>query len=325
MSTPVPVKKALPVDPPLALQQQLLFHPETNPTGYVPFEDARTYAFVPKAISLSRVNAWWLADAAWLAYWHDEHAARQVFADNAGLSNCELVASGGTECYVAWSDAFAIVAFRGTQPDDWDDILDDARYLAVPGDAGRVHRGFLHGLDVARAELERVLAKLPGGCALWFTGHSLGAALATLAAYRYRNRAAGAYTFGSPLVGNGAFAGLFGTEFSERSFRYANDHDLVTQVPPPPFAMPHGLYTHVDHLRWINKDGQIGSMAPTLEDFLRDAFGRTNAVLDMIRLHRGDARVDLPPALADHTPLYYALHCWNDFVAHYTVVNAAVV
>jgi triacylglycerol lipase len=316
MSKPRPVKKKLPENPSLAVQHQLLFHPETNPTNYVPFQDARTYTFEPDATALSRVNAWWLADAAWLAYWHDESAVRQVFADNTGLPNGELVASGGTECYVAWCDAFAIAAFRGTQPDDWNDIFDDARYVAVPGDAGRVHKGFLHGLDVVRNELERVLAKLPPRCRLWFTGHSLGAALATLAAYRYRDRNPGVYTIGSPLVGNGVFAATFGEVMDERSFRYVNDHDIVTHVPPPPFALPHGLYTHVDHLRWITKDGHIGSTAPTLPHFVRDVFGRTNAVLDMVRRHEADARLDLPAALADHTPLYYALHCWNDFVSH---------
>jgi hypothetical protein len=26
--------------------------------------------------------------------------------------------------------------------------------------------------------------------------------------------------------------------------------------------------------------------------------------------------LDVPPLLADHTPLYYALHIWNDFASH---------
>ena len=29
----------------------------------------------------------------------------------------------------------------------------------------------------------------------------------------------------------------------------------------------------------------------------------------------------LPENLADHTPLYYALHCWNDFAQHFAAEN----
>jgi pimeloyl-ACP methyl ester carboxylesterase len=180
-----------------------------------------------------------------------------------------------------------------------------------------VHQGFARRLSNITADLQRVLARLAPSCRLWFTGHSLGAAAATLAAYRHRDRTDGICTFGSPLVGNGVFTGTFGGALGLKSTRYVNDHDLVTRVPPEPFALPHGLYTHVDHGRWINQDGQVGTTRPSVGHFVRDVFGRANVGLDLVEMHqRGFGRA-LPDALSDHTPLYYVLHCWNDFALHF--------
>lgn len=56
---------------------------------------------------------------------------------------------------------------------------------------------------------------------VWFTGHSLGAALATLAADLFEP-ARGVCTLGSPRVGDVAFATLFDARFRQRSARYVN-------------------------------------------------------------------------------------------------------
>jgi triacylglycerol lipase len=313
-----PAPKPLP-DPELSLL--LLLRPESNPTGHVPFASARLYPFEPDARVWSRANGWWLAEASWLAYWRRVADVRQVYARETGL-DCELLEAADTQCHVAADDALAIVAFRGTQSDRWRDLLDDTQFTPLRWEAGHVHRGFGRAFAAIRPQLDTALARLAPSCRVWFTGHSLGGALATLAAYHYRDRAAGLYTFGSPRVGNSVFAGLFGPVFQERSMRYVNDHDLVTHVPPQPFALPHGLYTHIDHLRWINADGQVGSTQPTLPHFVRDVFGRTNVLLDFVQ-PRTETPLPLPAALADHAPLLYALHCWNDFARHADVPAGA--
>ena len=318
-----PPRKKIPSDLPLGVQQQLLFQPETNPTAHVPLEHAQSHAFDPDASLPSRVNAWWLAEASWLAYWHDREAVARVFRDRAGMG-CELAAGNGAEAYFASSPRFAIVAFRGTQPGDWNDLLDDACYRAVSWDVGHVHRGFARRLDALDAPLRRFLEQLPAGCRVWFTGHSLGAAAATLAAYRFRTVTGGVYTFGSPLVGNRPFSEEFGRAFTGRSLRYVNDHDLVTRVPPAPFAFPHGEYMHVEAARLIDEAGSLGSVRPALLPFVRDIFGRPTAVLDMVDLHLQHMdralslrrQPTLPDSLSDHTPLFYALHAWNDFAEH---------
>lgn len=304
-------KKDLPTNLSLERQRDLLTRPESNPTGYIPFENASAHAFVPTATTWSRINAWWLADASWIAYSHDRDAVRDVFRSRAGMEGCEAIAGGGTECYLAHRDTFAIVTFRGTQPDDWNDLFNIVRFVPRAWDVGHVHQGFADALDVVWNPLETALNQLQDR-PVWFTGHSLGGALASLAAVRRGVHAAGVYTFGSPRVGNGVFAGHFDSALRGRSIRYVNDHDAVTHVPTEPFAFPHGRYAHVSDQRWINKDGQVSTTEPTLRHFVQDVFGDSRVLLDIINLLEQNIRIALPDALSDHTPLYYALHTWND-------------
>jgi len=63
---------------------------------------------------------------------------------------------------------------------------------------------------------------------VFFTGHSLGGALATLAASRWNTPTTHLYTFGSPRVGGKKFIQSF--VFGER-YRYRNNNDIVTKVP----------------------------------------------------------------------------------------------
>jgi triacylglycerol lipase len=325
VSMALPELKPFPAN--LTLQQQidLVAHPETNPTGYAPFAHAADYPFRPEATLWSRVNAWWLAESAWLAYWRDEAAVQAVHdRQRTGLTS-HLVEGNSTSCYVASCGAFAIVAFRGTRPDKWNDIFTDVNYPTVPwpdqGDGAFVHEGFKQALDAIRVPLERALAALPAACKVWFTGHSLGAALATLAGSRYRASTAGVYTIGSPLVGNQNFAGAFNETFTggkaQHSFRYVNDHDAVTDVPPELFAFPHGRYTHVEEERWISHDGNVGTTPATLPDFVQDIFGTPLFLLQTIEHALGGGLSVLPAALTDHTPLYYVLNIWNDFAKNF--------
>jgi len=311
----MPTKKELPNDLSFEFQRDLLIRPERNPTNYVAFEDAAIHKFAPGATTWSRVNAWWLADSAWIAYDHDANAVRDAFLTRAEMDSCERFAGGGTDCYLATCARFAIVTFRGTQPDEWEDIFSDVLLKAAPWDVGHVHQGFGKALERVWKPLEAALNQLTDR-PVWFTGHSLGAALATLAAFRRGTHAAGVYTFGSPRVGNGVFAGNFDGLFQERSVRYVHDHDVVTHVPSEIVAFPRGRYTHVTDLRWINRDGQVGTSEPTVKHFIQDVFGNARMFLDIVNLMQQNVRITLPDALVDHSPLYYALHTWNDFAVN---------
>src|SRR5262245_15805458 len=103
---------------------------------FFPGEDATYEHFTPglppfqaDADRLGRVNAWWLAEAALLTYWSPQ-AAIPIF--RAAGFDTVLLTAGALQCYIARTDTATIVTFRGTQPDEWGDIMDDAAYALVP-------------------------------------------------------------------------------------------------------------------------------------------------------------------------------------------------
>lgn len=143
----------------------------------------------------------------------------------------------------------AVIAFRGTQATVTQDVLADLDISAH--DIGRgvmVHSGFYSALhertDVVRNKnasqllLDR-LDELPEGTQLFVTGHSLGGALATLFTYEvlespgaHPYRLTGLYTFGSPALGNEAFATRLNADLKARSAwhgRFTHGRDIVPE------------------------------------------------------------------------------------------------
>jgi hypothetical protein len=97
--------------------------------------------FDRSAVGHSPLNAWWLADASLLSYW-DRPDAEALFAERAGLRT-QFIDRGSTQCYIASNEAFAIVAFRGTEADEPLDALTDINVVPVDWPrGGRVHKGF---------------------------------------------------------------------------------------------------------------------------------------------------------------------------------------
>jgi predicted lipase len=122
---------------------------------------------------------------------------------------------------------WAALVFRGSEQNlrDWVGNL-MMHSVSVGGDGVRIHEGFEHALDVVWEDVARALEGID--VPLFYTGHSLGAALATISAYRHAPRAV--YTFGSPLVGNHHFAEALK---NVPIFRVVDDIDAVTFAPPP--------------------------------------------------------------------------------------------
>jgi triacylglycerol lipase len=138
----------------------------------------------------------------------------------------------------------AFVSFRGTSDvEDWladlDAFPDD--YRPVSG-FGQVHAGFQDVYDLVRKSIATNLATAAAGCdEILLTGHSLGAALAVLAAPDvFRNMPPNAIeprliTFAGPRVGLTDFVTAFNAAI-ESCFRVVNFLDIVPYVPPTPYA-----------------------------------------------------------------------------------------
>lgn len=187
------------------------------------------------------------------------------------------------------ADRHAVIAFRGTQPDSFKDFMSDARFLPTAWRGrGSVHRGFAETLDAVLPQIEAWLTEMRPA-RLTITGHSLGAALATLmAALRPE---AELVTFGSPRVGNGEFAAAF----AGRSMRrYVDCGDIVTLVPPAIY------FVHLDGFRYIDRHGQVHARDPGNLAIARD---RAAAALEYPWLAQS-GKVPLR-ALADHAPINY--------------------
>jgi len=121
---------------------------------------------------------------------------------------------------------------------------------------GRIHAGFLEAFESSKAQWESdVRAKVEGnGKPVIICGHSLGAALATLAAAYLLTDFPGRvrlHTFGSPRVGNKEFADSLTGIIHER---HVDCRDIVTRVPPELFC-----YVHHGEPSYIFSDGRIAT------------------------------------------------------------------
>ncbi|MBT8366550.1 MAG: lipase family protein, partial [Deltaproteobacteria bacterium] len=167
------------------------------------FQGHQEYPFQVKATSFSLINAWWLAEASTLVY-ADKDFVRVRFS-KAGLPQVRFFDKQSTQCYVANNDQFAIIAFRGSEiwkkreKFDLNKVIADLKAdvdirLTDWPQGGKVHRGFKEALEEVWLDLLPYISKLDSkGCKIWMTGHSLGAALATLCAGRY-GHVQGVYT-----------------------------------------------------------------------------------------------------------------------------------
>lgn len=143
----------------------------------------------------------------------------------------------------------AFVAFRGTRTlSEWLDNFDAAAdtYIPVAG-FGEVHAGWMALYTTIRPSLVGTLVTACAGCdQLLVTGHSLGAALAVLAAPdlatnippRMEPRL---ITFAGPKTGLHSFVQAFNVAI-ESCFRVVNQFDIVPHLP---LAFPFLPYEHV--------------------------------------------------------------------------------
>jgi len=240
-------------------------------------------------------NALILARACELAYFNEPEGPTR-FRSELGWE-ARLISVDNTQVYVAEDDRSIVVAFRGSEAPttldgfkDW--LVTNANnYLILPegrsgtdfaaaGVGARFHRGFLEALAMVWEPLQAAVnqALQAKERPLWITGHSLGGALALLAAWRLQRNFLAVHeivTFGAPMIGNEAAARAFEQEFAGKIFRYIDLEDVVPHLPS--VSLVANAYTHC--LNEVAMSAAQVAAASGL-DALKQAAGSGDGTLD---------------------------------------------
>lgn len=194
------------------------------------------------------------AELAKLSYYPDS-AIRNLVLD-AGFPDCEFVEHDGAQAYILGNQHDCMVICRGTEPHEWNDVRADANAFTVLTEVGRLHSGFNSEVNDLWPMLEQRLEenKRP----LWFAGHSLGGAMATICAGRCKlsqipSNPSAIFTYGSPRVGNRRYINFVKIPH----YRWVNNNDIVTRVPPQWLG-----YRHSGQELYINRNGDLQSLSP---------------------------------------------------------------
>ena len=218
--------------------------------------------------------AWWLAQCSHLSY--ENKLTTVLKLKKAGFEKITFFDSKGTQAYLAQHPGhgggkFAVLAFRGTEQDSIDILTDincfarlfpnedifDSTGPQISSKKLYAHSGFLGSLQniwgnalpksiytvypdaewIGDKGISNALCELDKDVSVYFTGHSLGGALATLAAYKFilykdQKEMTALYTFGAPRVVKMAMAKAIQKELSGRFYRIVNNLDTVPRLPP---------------------------------------------------------------------------------------------
>jgi triacylglycerol lipase len=274
------------------------------------FDDWHLHRSQPNSPTFTPANAWWLMDAAFLAYAPPEVVV-QAFADAEIQADVQPFSGPSTQCYVVSTPEWHVLAFRGTQVDQfWPSVLDWASDFAVvpmqDGQGHWVHRGFSDALDQVWQPVTSYLRTKTAIVPLRpfvITGHSLGAALATLAANRCGSDfgLTACYTFGSPRVGNRGF----GEAIDIPVYRVRNNSDVVTDVPHEL------LLTHVGQLEFIDNNGHLHQDSRDHVDLVHRLLNTEASLVSSLKTQLHVPGILVPGPVADHAPINYAILLWN--------------
>ena len=206
------------------------------------------------------------AEIAFACYWSDEYM--RELCDHFGICDLRYFNYDGAQAYILGNEHDTIVAYRGTEATDWNDIRADLKVWKVVAETvGKVHGGFKDEVDHLWPELEKALAT--NEKPLYFTGHSLGGAMAQICAARctlaaIESKPLEVQTFGSPRVGDKRYI----THCKVKKIRWVNNNDFVPRFPPAVFGYRHtGLEMYIDSAGNISGKTGLKKFADGLKGF----------------------------------------------------------
>ena len=233
---------------------------------------------------------------------YDPEGERRMLEDSLDSLRLELSATfdqGGTQAILVSGEHFIALAFRGTEAMSIRDVKSDVRANKRACESGgQMHSGFYDAFENVRSMVEAAIndpahADKP----LYVTGHSLGGAVATVAAKKlaHPGGTAACYSFGAPRVGDDDWI----AEIRTPIYRLVNSADCVTMLPPSSESVALVAWL----LRLVSK-AHIPFVSPAtgwLASRLSTAIGGY--------LHCGDMRylTNCPPGAYGQVKLLYAV------------------
>ncbi|KAF1808669.1 alpha/beta-hydrolase [Eremomyces bilateralis CBS 781.70] len=195
--------------------------------------------------------------------------------------NCPLVEAGDTQTVAEFQDTAAtdttgyvaisrkysmiVVGFRGSRSmrNYIADLTFEGESVNLAGCKNcKGHKGFWNSWQEAKEQVVRAVRQVSAenpGYQIVFTGHSLGAAVATLAAADMRTMGLdiSLYTFGAPRVGDSSLSTFISNQ-PGGNYRLTHGSDLIPQLPPLLFG-----YRHISPEYFISSGQNI---VPTPKD-----------------------------------------------------------
>lgn len=233
-----------------------------------------------------------MAEVSMISYLSIEEC--NIAAGKLGFTDGKFFNTRGAQAYWFFNQWDSVVVCRGTEPHEWDDIQADINALtAVAETVGKVHRGFKAEVDRIWPHLEKALQD--NQRPLWFCGHSLGGAMATICAGRANLshipcETEALYTYGSPRVGCNRYI----NHVQISHYRWVNNNDIVTRVPPTWLGYRHGgAEFYIDHTGKLRDIKGWRRIKDRLQGFVRSL---------------GRLRID---HLSDHSMLEYIDHIFQ--------------
>lgn len=212
--------------------------------------DLSSFPFLQRALLLAELSM--------IAYLPQKEASKA--AARLGFKETNFYNNDGSQAYSFANSKDMVIAFRGTEPNEWNDIkadMDATKALAET--VGHVHRGFKKEVDDLWPQLEKMLVdnKQNLNKKLWFTGHSLGGAMASICAGRcllshIDTQPEQVHTFGSPRVGTKRYINHAKVEY----YRWVNNNDIVPRSPPVWLG-----YRHSGKEIYLDSHGQIKDLS----------------------------------------------------------------
>ncbi|MEH6627013.1 MAG: lipase family protein [Motiliproteus sp.] len=226
-----------------------------------------TRQLIPYKSKLDQGTAYWMARLSKVVYFktspkndlpHEEKILKNLQAEDPGFISVKGYNNNSAQGALIEHKDYLCMVFRGT--DEAADWLDNINAFSTDELFGKFHRGFWNSLADIWEPIYQDYCRLKAANKrpLFFTGHSLGGAMASIAAARFIQQDwpfTAAYTFGQPRAMAREAARIFNAEAAQRYHRFQNNNDLVTRIPSRLMGYSHvGSYLYISEEKTIHAD-----------------------------------------------------------------------